>query len=68
LTGDLASQQIPNILTAIKKYPYLQQYTMWPGPNSNSFTQWIALEVPELNLKLPIKAIGKGWMQDNHQH
>ena len=32
---------------------------MWPGPNSNSFTAWIALEVPELGLNLPAKAIGK---------
>ena len=40
---------------------------MWPGPNSNSFTAWIALEVPELGLRLPAKAIGQSWMQQNYQ-
>jgi hypothetical protein len=39
---------------------------MWPGPNSNSFTAWIALEVPQLGLQLPTKAIGKQWMQDEY--
>jgi hypothetical protein len=37
---------------------------MWPGPNSNSFTAWIGLEVPGLDLDLPAKAIGKSWMAD----
>jgi hypothetical protein len=39
---------------------------MWPGPNSNSFTAWIGLEVPGLNLDLPVKAIGQSWMQSEH--
>jgi hypothetical protein len=39
---------------------------MWPGSNSNSFIEWIALEVSELDLSLPAKAIGKNWMQDTH--
>jgi hypothetical protein len=39
---------------------------MWPGPNSNSFVAWIALEVPDLGLDLPAKAIGQGWMQDQY--
>ena len=32
---------------------------MWAGANSNSFTAWIALEEPALNLDLPVKAIGQ---------
>lgn len=54
------------IRVAAQSYPYANAYTMWPGPNSNSFTAWIALEVPQLGLKLPFKAIGKGWMEDAH--
>jgi len=66
LTGDEASRLIPDVLKAVINYPYQAQYTMWPGPNSNSFTEWVALEVPELALQLPIKAIGKDWMKDNY--
>ncbi len=64
--GKAAERLVVRIKQAALRYPYDQEYVMWPGPNSNSFTQWIALEVPELGLNLPAKAIGKNWMQDNH--
>lgn len=64
--GQQASKLVPKIAQAALSYPYEKEYVMWPGPNSNSFTQWIALEVPELGLTLPAKAIGKNWMQENH--
>jgi len=48
-------------------YPYPDKYTMLPGPNSNSFIQWILLEVPEIGFSLPMKAIGKSWMIDEHE-
>lgn len=51
---------------AALNYPHQKQYTMWPGPNSNSFTEWVALNVPELELELPAKAIGKSWMKSNY--
>ena len=35
---------------------------MWPGPNSNTFTAWIARAVPELELNLPSTAIGKDYL------
>lgn len=38
---------------------------MWPGPNSNSFTQWVISQVPELDAVLPQKAIGKNWLLEN---
>jgi hypothetical protein len=41
----------------------------FPGPNSNSFVAWIALEVPELGLYLTAKALGRTWMNwtyDDH--
>ena len=66
LTGNEANRLIPDIHRAVRQYPYGNQYTMWPGPNSNSFTEWVALEVPALDLKLPVKAIGKNWMSDNY--
>jgi len=42
-------------------YPWANEYQAVPGPNSNTFPAWIALQVPELNLQLPFNAIGKGY-------
>ena len=64
--GDDAQQLVDEIHSAALSYPYSNQYVMYPGPNSNSFTAWVALEVPELNLELPTKAIGKSWMMDTY--
>ncbi|NDA85703.1 MAG: DUF3750 domain-containing protein, partial [Burkholderiaceae bacterium] len=33
---------------AVQSYPYADSYTMWPGPNSNTFTAHVGREVPEL--------------------
>lgn len=66
MQGSRAADLIPRIAQAARDYPYAGEYVMWPGPNSNSFTEWIAQEVPELGLDLPIKAIGKNWMQETY--
>jgi hypothetical protein len=50
---------IERIEKAVGNYPYAGEYTMWPGPNSNTFTAWIARAVPELEVDLPPTAIGK---------
>ena len=60
--GAAAEPLIGAIARAVDDYPYADQYVMYPGPNSNSFTAWVALRVPELDLDLPAKAIGKNWM------
>jgi hypothetical protein len=65
--GEEAFALIARVDAAARRYPYADEYTMWPGPNSNSFTAWVALEVPELGLELPFKAIGKGWMESRHR-
>jgi hypothetical protein len=66
VTGEAAEAMIPDVHDAIYSYPYAQSYTMWPGPNSNSFTEWVSLKVPALKLELPVKAIGRSWMIDNY--
>jgi hypothetical protein len=67
--GSDAAALIDAIHEAALRYPCADQYVMWPGPNSNSFTAWIALEVPALGLVLPAKAVGKSWMIENYaQH
>jgi uncharacterized protein YceK len=47
---------------AAKSYPWPDTYKAFPGPNSNTFTAWIARKVPELGLKLPFSAIGSGYV------
>lgn len=48
---------------AAKAYPWKRTYKAFPGPNSNTFTAWIAKKVPELKLELPFSAIGKGYVE-----
>ena len=64
--GADAERLVDSIHRAALSYPFANEYVMWPGPNSNSFTEWIALEVPELGLELPAKALGKSWMIEKH--
>ena len=66
VTGSDAQPLVEQIHEAALAYPYAREYTMWPGPNSNSFTAWVALQVPALDLNLPTKAIGKDWMFETH--
>ncbi|MGI9205743.1 MAG: DUF3750 domain-containing protein [Woeseiaceae bacterium] len=65
--GVEAELLVEDVEQAVKDYPYPDEYKMWPGPNSNSFVAWIALEVPELGLELPAKAIGQSWMNRKHR-
>lgn len=65
--GDEAEILIGQIRAAVDSYPFPNDYKMWPGPNSNSFVAWIALEVPELGLDLPAKAIGRAWMENAYR-
>ncbi len=67
ITGERAQPLVAKIHDAALRYPYAGEYTMWPGPNSNSFTAWVGLEVPELGLDLPAKALGDTWMQVEHK-
>ena len=57
--GPGVDELIERIDRAARDYPYAGEYTMWPGPNSNTFTAWIARAVPELEVDLPPTAIGK---------
>jgi hypothetical protein len=61
IQGDKASQLIPQISEAVARYPWANEYTLFPGPNSNTFPEWIGLQIPELGLKLPFRAIGSGY-------
>jgi hypothetical protein len=66
IRGDEAQALIGPVQDAVRSYPFAMEYKMWPGPNSNSFTAWIGLEVPQLSLELPLKAIGQSWMKSEY--
>ncbi len=52
---------IERLYDAVDRYPYADEYNVWPGPNSNTFIAWLAREIPELRLDLPPTAIGKDY-------
>ncbi len=62
--GEKAATLIPEIERAISSYPFSRRgdYTVWPGPNSNSFVSTIVREVPGFDTELPATAIGKDWL------
>jgi len=57
---------VDELITAVNKaaqaYPWKSTYKAFPGPNSNTFIAWIAKQVPELELDLPLSAIGSGYV------
>ncbi len=53
---------IDKVRAAVAAYPYPHEYRAWPGPNSNTFTAFVARQVPELGLDLPANAVGKDFL------
>jgi hypothetical protein len=53
---------IERIDAAARAYPYADEYQVWPGPNSNTFTAFVLRQVPELRADMPPTAIGKDYL------
>jgi hypothetical protein len=62
LRGAAAERAIAIIEEAVRDYPYARRYQIWPGPNSNTFTAYIARLIPELRVNLPPTAVGKDYL------
>ncbi len=62
MRGEGVDDIIKKIDAAARSYPYTDQYTVYPGPNSNTFVAHVAREVPELKIDLPPTAIGKDYL------
>jgi len=60
--GSGVDQLIAAVDRAARAYPWPESYSAFPGPNSNTFTAWVARQVPELGLDLPLSAIGSGYV------
>lgn len=61
IKGEKAQQLIPKVQSVVEHYPWAYEYTLFPGPNSNTFPAWVGQQVPELNLNMPFRAIGSGY-------
>ena len=66
IRGPHAQRLIAPIARAVASYPFPDDYTVWPGPNSNTFTAHVAREVPGLGIDLPATAIGKDYLTNRN--
>ena len=55
---------IDRLHEAAARYPHAHEYSVWPGPNSNTFIAYLGRAVPELRLDLPPTAIGKDYLPE----
>ena len=66
IIADIRGEGVDGIIDRIdavaRRYPFAQEYRVWPGPNSNTFTAFVGRAVPELKLDLPPTAIGKDFL------
>lgn len=62
--GAGVAEIVDRIDRAAADYPYPDQYSPWPGPNSNTFTAWLLRAAPELKADLPPTAIGKDYRHE----
>ena len=71
--GTVAEAIIAALPNVVASYPYADRYAIWPGPNSNTFTAYVARHLPQLRLSMPSNAIGKdyvsqGWSLTRSPH
>jgi len=55
--GNEARPIVEKIESSPDQYPFIETYRYWPGPNSNTFAQWIVSK----QIKLGRRAIGKSF-------
>ena len=55
--GDEALPIVERIESSPGRYPFIDSYRYWPGPNSNTYAQWIVHD----KKKLGMRAIGKSF-------
>jgi hypothetical protein len=59
--GGGADALVARIEAAVRDYPYAKTYTLWPGPNSNTFVAHVA-RAAGMRIDLPPTAIGKDYL------
>ncbi|MCB1418109.1 MAG: DUF3750 domain-containing protein [Notoacmeibacter sp.] len=63
VSSETARELLPEVDAAIAAYPNNRRggYTIWPGPNSNSFVAHVLTAVPDLAITLPPTAVGRDY-------
>jgi len=61
--GEGVEVLIDQLEAAAASYPWPETYRAFPGPNSNTFTAWVAKKVAALEIDLPFSAIGSGYAE-----
>ncbi len=59
--GAGTDQIIADLEAAVNRYPWKDQYRVFPGPNSNTFPAWVINNVEGIDAELPFRAIGSGY-------
>lgn len=60
--GEKALGIIQQVEKLIEDYPFTKTYSLYPGPNSNTFVAYLIRHIPELKIELPSHAIGKDYL------
>ena len=63
-----AARMAEGVLDGARSYPYAETYNAWPGPNSNTFIDWLGHRVSGLAFEAEHNAVGKdyphnGWFR-----
>lgn len=58
--GARAADMIACVRDKAPRYPHRHTYTVWPGPNSNTFVDWL-LRACDIPVDLPAPSIGKDY-------
>ena len=61
INGNKARNLIRVLEKSLEDYPFKEKYSFYPGPNSNTFVQWVIDKFPELNIKLSWDSFGKNY-------
>lgn len=63
ISGAKAAPLVEKAELAIANYPFKRRgdYTIWPGPNSNSFVAHVLKTIPEMSITLPSNAVGRDY-------
>ena len=65
IRGSEADKAIDHVKKLIKSYPKGGVYRVWPGPNSNTFVDYIIRNTKEFSVELPPHSVGKDFLADS---
>lgn len=61
--NQIATDLIDVIKASPNNYPLQHLYRAYPGPNSNTYIQWVLNQINTGTIVLPFSALGKNWIR-----